>query len=58
MWKPETDNKILPTRHPLMEDSRRKHNIPCDDIKTLLGKDCEVGKIMKFLKRIGMFEKI
>ena len=35
---------------------QQKHNI-LGDIRILLGKDCEVKKIMWFLKGIGMFEK-
>ena len=53
MWKPENNNKTLTTRLPQWRDSRKKHNI-----RTLLGKDCEVVKIMRFLKEIGMFEEI
>ena len=40
-----------------MEDSRKKHNIQ-GDIRTLLGKDCEVEKMMRFLREIGIFEEI
>ena len=28
------------------------------DIRTLLEKDCEVEKMMRFLREIGMFEEI
>ena len=35
MWKPETDNKTSPTR--------KKYNIK-GDIRTLLGRDCEVDR--------------
>ena len=56
MWKPEINNKILPTRLPLME-GQQKHIIK-SDIRTLLGKDCEVEKMMRFLMEIGMFEEI
>ena len=40
-----------------MKGIGKKHNIQ-GDIRTLLGKDCEVEKIMRFLKGIGMFEEI
>ena len=52
MWEPETKNKTLSTRLPQWKDSRNKH------IMILLGKDCEVKKMMRFLMDIGMFEKI
>ena len=57
MWKPETNNKTLPTRLSQWRDNRKKYNIQ-GDIRTLLGKDSEVEKIMRFLKRIRMFEEI
>ena len=40
-----------------MEGQQKKHNI-LDDIRTLLGKDCEVEKMMRFLREIGIFEEI
>ena len=57
MWKPETNNKTLPTRLPPMEGQQKKHNIQ-GNIRTVLGKECEVEKMMRFLWEIGMFEKI
>ena len=57
IWKPETDNKTLPTRLPQWRDSRKKDNIQ-DGIRMLLGKDCEVDKIMRLLRDIRMFEEI
>ena len=57
MQKPETKNKTLPTRLSPMEDSRKKYNIQ-SDIRTLLGKSCEVEKMMRFLKETEMFEEI
>ena len=60
MWKPEHNNKTLPTRLPPMDqwrDSRKKYNIQ-GDIKTLLGESCEVEKMMRFLKETEMFEEI
>ena len=38
-------------------DSRKKHNLQ-GDIRTLLGKDCEVEKAMRIHKDIGIFEEI
>ena len=38
------------------KDSRKIYNIQ-SDIKKLLGKNCEVEKIMKFIKKINIFEK-
>ena len=38
-------------------DSRKKYNIQ-RDIRTLLGKDCEVKKMMRFLRDIVMFGEI
>ena len=38
-------------------DSRKKHNI-LDDIRKLLGKECEVEKMTRFLREIGLFEEI
>ena len=40
-----------------MEGNKKKHNIQ-GDIKTQLGQDFEVVKIMRFLRQIGMFEEI
>ena len=57
MWKLESNNKTLPTRLPQWKDSRKKYSIQ-GDIKTLLGKNCEVEKMMKFFREIGMFEEI
>ena len=38
-------------------DNRKKYNIQ-GDIRTLLEKDCEVVKMMRFLSKIGIFEEI
>ena len=56
-WKPETNNNTLHTRLPPIEEQQKKYNIQ-GDIRTLLGKDCEVEKIMRFIKGIRMFEEI
>ena len=42
---------------PAIEGQQKKVNIP-NNIKELLGKNCEVGKLMKFLKDIRFFEDI
>ena len=38
-------------------ESRKKHNIQ-SNIEALLGKNCEVEKIMRFFKKTEMFEEI
>ena len=40
-----------------MEGQQKEYNI-LNDIRTLLGKDCEVEKMMRFLREIKMFEEI
>ena len=55
-------NQSLTVKHclqdcPQWRNSRTKHNVQ-GDIKALLGKDCEVEQMMKFLKEIGKFEEI
>ena len=50
MWKPELNNKTLHTRLPPMEGQQKKIQ--------LLGKDCEVEKMMRFLREIEMLEKL
>ena len=55
MRKPENDSETLSAGMPPME--RRKHDVE-GDIEKVLGKDCEVGKVMRFLKEIKMYEKI
>ena len=57
MWKPEPNNKTFLTRLPQWRDSRKKHNIQ-GDIRTLLGKECEVEKMMRFLRERELFEEI
>ena len=42
---------------PPMEGQQKKYNMQ-SDIEILLGKDCEVEKIIKFLKELEIFEKI
>ena len=56
MWKPEPYNKTLPTRLPQWWDSRKKYNIQVD-IRTLLGKDCEMEIMRRSLKEIEIFEE-
>ena len=55
-------NQRLTIKHclqycPQYRDSRKKSNIQ-GDIMTLLGKNCEVKKVMKLLREMGMFEEI
>ena len=55
-------NQILTINHSLQDcpqwkESRKKYNIQ-GNIGTLLGKNCEVEKMMRFLKETEMFEKI
>ena len=57
MQRLDTNNKTLPTRLPLWKDSRRKYNIQ-GDLRALLGKSCEVEKMMRFLKETELFEEI
>ena len=56
MLKSEPNNKTLLTRL-LPIEGQQKHNIQ-GDLRTLLGKDCEVEKMMRFLRDIGMFKEI
>ena len=53
MCKPDTKNQTLPNGG----TSEKKYNIQ-SEIKILLGRDCEVKKILKFLKETEMFEEI
>ena len=41
----------------LMRDSRKKYIIQCG-IRMLLGKECEVDKMMRFLIEMELFEEI
>ena len=45
----DSNNKTLSTR--------KKYNIQ-GSIRTLLGKDCEVERMMRFLRERGLFEKV
>ena len=47
----DTENQKLSRRVPQTERQQKKYSIQ-SDIKTLLGKDYEVEKINKFLKKI------
>ena len=53
-------HQTLPHGVPPMEGHQKKIQYPRSrsDIKTLLGRDCEVEKIIKFLKEIEIFEQI
>ena len=55
IWKPDPNNKTFPTRMPQWRDSRKKYNIK-GDIRTLLGKEREVEKMMRFLREIRAFQ--
>ena len=56
MWKPEPNNKTLPTKLPQWRDSRKKYNI-LGDIRTLQGKNCVSEKMLRLLKETEMFEE-
>ena len=47
MLKPETDNQT----------AQKNYNIQ-SNIKTLLGRDCEMEKVMRFFNDIEIFEEI
>ena len=55
--KNQRQSNIISWSAPQWRKSRKKNGIQYI-IKTLLGKDCEVEKIMKFLKEIEIFEEI
>ena len=40
-----------------MEEQQKKYNIQ-GNVKMLLGRDCEVEKVRRFLKDIEIFEEI
>ena len=55
-------NQRLTIKHclqdfPFSMEGQEKHNIQVD-IRTLLGKDCQVEKKMRFFREIEMFEEI
>ena len=52
---PEINNKTFPVRLPQWRARRKSIQ---GGIRTLLGKDYEVEKMMRFLRDIGMFEEI
>ena len=49
MWKPDTNNQTMPPGVP-----KKNYSIQ-SNIKE---KDCEVEKVMEFLKKVGVFEEI
>ena len=57
MWKPEKDNQILSGGVSQIEGQHKKYGIQCN-IKILPGRDCEMVKVMWFLKYIEIFEVI
>ena len=58
MWKPEPNNKTLPTRLPPNREAAERNTISRMTSWTLLGSDCDVEKIIRFLKEVGEFEEI
>ena len=57
MQRPEIKYKVLPTGLFPMEGQQKKYNAQ-SDLRALLGKSCEVEKMMRFLKETKMFEEI
>ena len=57
MWKPDTSNQASLRGVPPWRDTKKKFNIQYD-IRTLLGRNCEVQKGYRFLSDIEVFEKI
>ena len=57
MWKLETNNKAFASLSTSMEEDQKKNNIQ-SDIIILLGRDCEVKKVMRFLKDVEVLEEI
>ena len=55
--KPETANLTFSPGVPHWRDRGKNYNIQ-DNIKTLLGRDFEVEKVMRFLKEVGVFKEI
>ena len=51
------DNLLVKILYIIHHIWHKKYNIQ-GDIGTLLGKDCKVEKVMRFLMEIGMFEEI
>ena len=50
-------NQTLLFGVPQWRDIRKKYNIQ-SNIRTLLGRDYEVEKSMRFLKKVGVFDEI
>ena len=56
------DNQITTVKHclqdcPQWREERRKHGME-GDMKKILGRECEVAKVMKYLKEINIYEDI
>ena len=51
------NNQTLPRGVLPMEGHQKKYNIQ-SDIRALLIRDCEVDKVMRFLKNLEVFEEI
>ena len=57
MWKLEPDNKALLTRLSPIE-GQQKETLFQGDMRTLLGNECEVENMIRFLRELGLLEKI
>ena len=55
MWKSDTNNQKLPRRVPQKRDTK-KYNIQ-NNIRMLLGRDCEVEKMSRFPRDVEVFEE-
>ena len=54
MWKPETKNEKITYKTAFNGGTAERNTIS----RALLGKSCEVEKLMRFLKETKMFEEI
>ena len=57
MWKPDTNNQTLTRGVPTIGDTRKKYNIQ-SVIRMLMRRNCEVEKVTRFLKEVGIFDEI
>ena len=55
--KPNTNNQTLYRVVLPMKGYQKKYNVQ-SKLKTQLGKDCEVEKVMRYIKDIEVFEEI
>ena len=56
LWKPETNNRTLPTRLTPMKGQQKEIQYS-GEIRTLPGKDCEVENMIQFLREIDIFKE-